>query len=91
MLNVAFDVDGTLIDSQDKPRDDVMRLLMQHFDAGDKVYVWSGGGMDYARRWVDRLCLGRYVTNVLPKTASYSMDVAYDDQSVTLAKNNIRV
>jgi len=91
MKTVAFDVDGTLIDANDKPRADVVAMLMHHYQQGDKVIVWSGGGVDYARTWVNRLCLGKYVYRVLPKGRGYDVDLTYDDQIVTLGEENVCV
>jgi len=92
MANVAFDVDGTLIDeADDAPRDDIIRLLKAHYERGDNVYVWSGGGMGYARDWAQRLGLAAYVTDYIRKQVTPGMDIAYDDLDVKLAKVNRRV
>lgn len=88
---VAFDVDGTLIDADDRPRTDVIEMLMAHYRDGDRVVVWSGGGMDYARTWVSRLALDRFVYRVIPKGRGYEVDVCYDDQIVDLADENVCV
>lgn len=84
--SVAFDVDGTLIDAEDNPRQDVITLLKAHFYGGDDVFVWSGGGQDYARRWVERLELSKYVVAAFPKNRSLAIDVTYDDQIITLGR-----
>jgi len=91
MKTVAFDVDGTLIDADDNPRQDIIERLMYHYKQGDRVVVWSGGGMDYARTWVSRLSIGNFVYRVLPKGKGYDIDLTYDDQIVTLGKENVCV
>ena len=92
MGTVAFDVDGTLIDFDDNPREDIIKKLRTHYFEGDIVYVWSGGGIDYAQRVVDRLHLDRYVHRVIAK-AIYPVkpDISYDDMQVKLGKKNICV
>lgn len=92
MSIVAFDVDGTLIDADDKPRADVIEKLVEHARRGDEVIVWSGGGVDYARRWVARLGIGKFVHRVVGKGFYWKeVDIAYDDQVVKLGKENILV
>jgi len=89
MANVAFDVDGTLIDeADDAPRDDIIRLLKAHYERGDNVYVWSGGGVGYASDWVRRLGLAAYVAGCIPKRVTPGIDITYDDQRVKLGKVN---
>ena len=89
---VAFDVDGTLIDFEDRPRQEVIDKLIDHRRKGDIVYVWSGGGVEYAERWVERLNLGRYVHAVIAKQMyKVKPDIAYDDAEVKLGKKNIQV
>ena len=59
---IAFDVDGTLIDDQDRMIIRTVRLLtdLAHMK-NVEVVVWSGGGKDYADMWVRKLGLGKYV------------------------------
>ena len=91
MVNVAFDVDGCLLDEDDKLRQDVRDILFKHYERGDNIYVWSGGGVGYARDWVQRLGLTPFVGGILQKEVTPGMDIAYDDQEVQLAKVNRRV
>ena len=88
---VAFDVDGTLIDYEDNPRHTIIDLLKRHSEQGDYVIVWSGGGKEYAQRWVTRLGLDEYVNKVLPKSWPVHPDLTYDDQIVKLGIKNICV
>jgi phosphoserine phosphatase len=90
MMLVAFDVDGTLIDYDDQPREEIIALLKRHHARGDAVMVWSGGGLAYAQNRVDRLGLTPYVSAVVTK-ASLVPDVTYDDQVVRLGRKNFCV
>lgn len=86
---VAFDIDGTLLGFGDKPRDEVLLELKKHQDAGDFVYVWSGGGLGYAKMIVNRL--GLTGVEVVQKSRFLMMDICYDDQIVNLADKNIKI
>lgn len=79
MRIVAFDVDGCLINERDEPRLDVLQLLLGFRVCGYEVWVWSGGGLDYAARWVERLGLSPYVSHVMAKDKQVRVDVAVDD------------
>jgi len=58
---VAFDVDGTLIhqagDLCDTPRYDIIALFKLFEAQGCRMIIWSGGGVQYASRWADKLGL----------------------------------
>lgn len=56
-VDILFDVDGTLITYDDKPRFEVLDLLRAAQALGLSIGVWSGGGKDYAQQWVNRLGL----------------------------------
>lgn len=89
----AFDVDGTLIkktDNGDVPRYDIVQMALTLSALGHTVFVWSGGGVDYARNWAAKLGL-LPVIRVLGKSRDYSIDVAFDDHAVDLAKVNVIV
>lgn len=95
MKQIAFDVDGTLITKsstgEDVPRYETIRLLMSLKDlSGASIFVWSGSGVDYAERWVQKLGISHYVTKVIRK-GEIEPDIAFDDESVTLAKVNIQI
>ena len=66
---IVFDVDGTLIDKEDQPRWEVIDLLRAMHGVGHKIGVWSGGGVDYAAHWTNRLGLGKYVSWVAAKSS----------------------
>ena len=52
---VAFDVDGTLINDDDEWRMQAVNLARGFVAAGATLWVWSFGGMAYARTWAQRL------------------------------------
>jgi len=90
---VAFDVDLTLITANDKINYRVMDLLRWFLDNHDRVIVWSGGGIEWAQRWVRHLGLEGKV-EVAAKTKENAellgVDIAIDDEFVTLGKVNIK-
>lgn len=86
---IAFDVDGTLITFDDTPCYDNIFALKYFVKLGTQVYVWSGGGLDYAQHWVNKLGLDKYVTVI--EKGSMLVDICFDDESVSLAKINVRV
>ena len=93
-IKICFDVDGTLIyneDTPDKepdtPRYDVIKLFHLFESIGCQLFVWSGGGIDYATRWALKLGLNCY----LAEKGSFEPDIAIDDEYVRLGKVNIKV
>jgi len=87
-FKVAFDVDGTLFDYLDKPRTEVIQLLQAFVALGCSVYMWSGGGPEYARNKTNSLHLPESV-RILVK-GSMKVDLAVDDQYVSLGVANLR-
>ena len=85
---IAFDVDGTLIkktDNGDVPRYEIIALARLFIDLGHTVFVWSGGGEDYARHWAEKLDLLPHV-RILPKRGdAFAIDIAFDDHQTKLA------
>lgn len=98
-LRIAFDVDGTLIyDGNpkfkvngdpmcDTPRYDVIDLFFMFENLGCELFIWSGGGVEYAERWRNKLGLSAQVV----EKGSFLPDIAVDDMDVTLGKVNIKV
>ena len=88
---VAFDVDGILIDDEDQPRWPIIDMLRAFHALGWETWVWSGGGDDYARMWVNRLGLAPFVTRIAHKTHDGLEwpDVAVDDERATLGLMNL--
>lgn len=80
-LVVAFDVDGTLIhqagEKCDTPRYDIIQLFHTFEKLGATMYIWSGGGMDYAQRWAEKLGLKATVV----EKGSFVPDIAVDDMA----------
>jgi hydroxymethylpyrimidine pyrophosphatase-like HAD family hydrolase len=75
MFTAAFDVDGTLINLDDTPRYDVIRLFHALESLGCTMVIWSGGGVDYAMRWRDKLGLNASVI----RKGQIQADLAVDD------------
>lgn len=86
-MKVAFDVDSTLVDAAHRPMHDSIALFRQLESFGCKMYIWSGGGVDYAKQTADRLNLEAEVV----VKGSIEVDLAVDDQKVTLGKANLCV
>ena len=86
MLTICFDVDGTLITPQG-PRYEIINLLMTLKQLGHTIYVWSGGGADYAEYWVKNLGLD---VPALPK-GEIKPDIAVDDAEVSLGVVDLKV
>lgn len=82
ITRIAFDLDGTIIDIGDKPRYSIINLLIA-LSALPSTYitVWSGGGYEYARHWVEKLGLGEYVSDICAKHQPNNIDIAFDDMA----------
>ena len=93
-LTVAFDVDDTLIvpavvtGTVDTPNYYTIAIYKWFEAQGCKMVIWSGGGVDYAKRWAEKLGLDPYA--VIPK-GDVRVDIAFDDCDVNLAKVNVKV
>lgn len=102
---IMFDVDGCIYGSPFMHRAEpvlnlktvqLMELLHTHIK-NVKIYVWSGGGQEYAEqivnkfgleKWVDR-CFGKAEYD---KTIHGAVDIAFDDEvSFDLADKNLIV
>jgi len=95
-MKIAFDVDDTLIVPavatnmpSDTPNYDVIAVLKWFQKQGHTIIVWSGGGVDYAKTWAEKLALSPCEIRV--KEKSEDIDLCFDDCVVDLAKVNIRV
>lgn len=96
-LKIAFDVDGTLrcncTDSCLDPNESVVAM----FNALTKtknvdLYVWSGGGDAYAKRYARWIDLPVRESRCISKVGAPQMDIAFDDQhEFALATHNIIV
>ncbi len=78
-VKIAWDVDGTLIHQdgsrEDTPRYDVIILFHIFQKLGCDMYIWSGGGVEYARRWAEKLGLQ---ATIVPK-GSFKPSLTFDD------------
>lgn len=96
-LTIAFDVDGTLIgqtfSDEDTPKYEVIDLLLWFQRQGHTIIVWSGGGVDYARRWAQKLGFGDVIIAEKSRDSAvlYDVDITVDDENCTLATINIKV
>lgn len=101
-MKVAFDVDGTLIHAgwefkgEAVPRTKVLDKIREHCANGDEIWIWSGGGKDYAESIARRIKLeemqGIKIAGYLSKVMNDgSFDLAYDDEVVSLAEKNIQI
>lgn len=90
-MKIAFDVDGTLIHQvgvrEDTPRYDVIMLFTFFKNLGCDMYIWSGGGVEYAARWTEKLGLEATVV----AKGSFKPNIAFDDMEVDLGDTNIQV
>lgn len=95
-MKIAFDVDDTLIIPavatnmpSDTPNYDVIGVLKWFQKQGHTIIIWSGGGIDYAKTWAEKLAL--FPCEIRIKEKNPDIDIAFDDCMVDLAKVNIRV
>lgn len=93
-LIIAFDVDGTLVSSDDVPSFQMINTLqvLSKLSKNVRIVVWSGGGKEYAEMWGRRLGLDEYVWKYMAKDRTFHTDIAFDDQQAfALADKNIIV
>lgn len=86
-LKVAFDVDGTLIDYGGKPRYEIISLFHILEKLGCDMFIWSGGGPDYATAIKNKLGL----TAAVRVKGSFTPDLAIDDQDADLGTLTFKV
>lgn len=89
-VKIAWDVDGTLIyqdgkkgmpgSLEDTPRYDVIALFHAFQKLGCDMYIWSGGGIDYAKRWAEKLGLEAKIV----MKGSFKPDITFDDMDLDL-------
>ncbi len=92
-MTIAFDVDYTLINADNTPNYEVIELLHWFQRNGDRIIVWSGGGVPYADTWARKLGIGKYIatTKTRENAKRFKVDIAVDDEFVELGKVNIKV
>jgi hypothetical protein len=96
MAIIAFDVDDTLIipsiatsSDIDTPNYETIALFRWFQAQGNRMIVWSGGGVDYAKMWANKL--GLFPCEIRVKQKTDDIDIAFDDCDVDLSKINIKV
>ncbi len=99
---IAFDVDDTLIvpvvatdnpGGLDTPNYEVIAIYRFFQSQGHRMIVWSGGGIDYARMWSNKLGLNpdMIIEKSKESAKAHGVDICFDDCIVDLADKNIRV
>jgi len=99
---IAFDVDDTLIIpsvatglATDTPSYEVIAIYRWFQSQGHTMIVWSGGGIDYAKMWADKLGLKPdqiiKKEKVMDINGKPYVDLCFDDCNVDLATTNIQV
>lgn len=96
-MKVAFDVDDTLIVPAvatgfpiDTPNYEVIALYRWFQAQGHHMIIWSGSGVDYAKRWAERL--GLHADEFPVKSTGTDVDLAFDDcSSAFLGKITVHV
>ncbi|MEI4745925.1 hypothetical protein [Rhodococcus erythropolis] len=96
-IKIAFDVDGTLRCNCTETCEDSNERIVELFKIlatfkNVELYVWSGGGADYAERFADKFGLNVPPSRCLSKFGAPPMDVCVDDiQDTALAAINLIV
>lgn len=96
-VRIAFDVDGTLrCNCTDTCRDPNQRIvdLFNILDSlkNSELYVWSGGGAEYARSFARLYKLKVGDARCISKIGAPQMDIAFDDiQDTAIASINLIV
>lgn len=96
-IRIAFDVDGTLRcnckATCESANDSVMQLFwVLHDFKNTELFVWSGGGADYARAFANKYCLPVKDSHCISKIGAPQMDIAIDDiQDTALGTFNLIV
>lgn len=96
-IKIAFDVDGTLrCNCTDNCEDKNVRITtlfctLERFK-NTELYVWSGGGAEYARRFARLYDLPVKDSHCISKIGAPHMDIAIDDiQDTAIADINLIV
>ena len=89
---IFIDVDGTLIDEDDKPRPFVVAAAWFAIARKHQVAVWTGGGIEYAERVARRLFPEQDVTPLAkdPLALQYG-DMVVDDMLEFVVPDGVRL
>lgn len=88
-MRVAFDVDGTIVGTNETARTEVVRIMMMCVKQGHEVIIWSGGGKFYAEARARQFGLEAFPC--FQKDKALDVDLCFDDMEVDLAKLNIQI
>ena len=99
MAKIAFDIDGTLLVTNQKmgrtePDQELLAALKWFYKNGDEVFLWSSGGVEYAKEIAEKLGITAMVKIIeKPDFGGHhpDMDLAFDDVEKNLAKTNILI
>lgn len=96
-VSIAFDVDGTLrcncTDTCEDPNPDIVEMfkILKKFK-NVELYVWSGGGAEYAYRFATKFSLLVSPSRCISKFNGFKPDIAIDDiQDTALGAINLIV
>jgi predicted HAD superfamily phosphohydrolase YqeG len=93
MTTIAIDVDDTLItwmvDGTAIPNHNVLDLLRWFVRNKHDVIVWSGGGVEYAQRWAEKLGVASDVRVV--EKGSEPVDIAIDDGGLGFSRDETAI
>ena len=96
-IRIAFDVDGTLRSNKTESSEDPNQRIVELFAILDsfkntELYVWSGGGAEYARRFARKYKLKVGDSRCISKIGAPHMHIAIDDiQDTAIADINLIV
>ncbi len=98
-MKIAFDIDDTIlipsvvgpngVSGDNVPHYEVIEVLRFFQNQGHEIILWSGSGVDWAKRWGEKFGLEPFTVRM--KEKSPDIDIAFDDCEVDLAKVNVRV
>jgi len=95
-MKIAFDIDDTILipsvataSGDNVPNYEVIAVLRFFQAQGHEIILWSGSGVDWAKRWGEKFGLEPFT--IRAKEKSEDVDIAFDDCDVDLAKVNIKV
>jgi hypothetical protein len=96
MMKIAFDIDDTILvpsivtaSGDNVPNYDVIAIYKWFQSQGAEMILWSGSGVDWAKRWGEKFGLEPFTVRM--KQKSEDVDICFDDCVVDLAKVNMRV
>ncbi len=87
-MNMAFDIHGTLLRSNEKETEVMAGLLKILKNAGHTIIVWSGEDLDEIIKIVRDLEIEEYVDKVMTKInfdRNYMTEIAFDDNPAAFA------